>query len=107
MPQKKNPDIAELARGKSGRLIGNLTGLLASLKGTPLTYNKDLQEDKEALFDSVDTILNLLPAINGMLQTMTFNFERTNQLATSPFMVTTDIAEWLVLKVFLSEKPML
>ena len=98
MPQKKNPDIAELARGKSGRLIGNLTGLLASLKGTPLTYNKDLQEDKEALFDSVDTILNLLPAINGMLQTMTFNFERTNQLATSPFMVTTDIAEWLVLK---------
>ena len=73
MPQKKNPDIAELARGKSGRLIGNLTGLLASLKGTPLAYNKDLQEDKEALFDSVDTILNLLPAINGMLQTMTFN----------------------------------
>ena len=97
MPQKKNPDIAELARGKSGRLIGNLTGLLASLKGTPLAYNKDLQEDKEALFDSVDTILNLLPAINGMLRTMTFNSERTNQLATSPFMVTTDIAEWLVL----------
>ena len=97
MPQKKNPDIAELARGKSGRLIGNLTGLLASLKGTPLAYNKDLQEDKEALFDSVDTILNLLPAINGMLRTMTFNSERTNQLAASPFMVTTDIAEWLVL----------
>lgn len=98
MPQKKNPDIAELARSKSGRLIGNLTSLLVSLKGIPLSYNKDLQEDKEALFDSVDTILSLLPAVDGMLATMTFNSERLNDLATSPYMVTTDIAEWLVLK---------
>ena len=98
MPQKKNPDIAELARAKSGRLIGNLTSLLVSLKGIPLSYNKDLQEDKEALFDSVDTILSLLPAVDGMLETMTFNSERLNDLATSPYMVTTDIAEWLVLK---------
>ena len=98
MPQKKNPDIAELARSKSGRLIGNLTSLLVSLKGIPLSYNKDLQEDKEALFDSVDTILSLLPAVDGMLETMTFNSERLNDLATSPYMVTTDIAEWLVLK---------
>ena len=98
MPQKKNPDIAELARAKSGRLIGNLTSLLVSLKGIPLAYNKDLQEDKESLFDSVDTILSLLPAVDGMLETMTFNSERLNDLATSPYMVTTDIAEWLVLK---------
>ena len=98
MPQKKNPDIAELARAKSGRLIGNLTSLLVSLKGIPLSYNKDLQEDKEALFDSVDTILSLLPAVDGMLETMIFNAERLNDLATSPYMVTTDIAEWLVLK---------
>ena len=98
MPQKKNPDIAELARAKSGRLIGNLTSLLVSLKGIPLAYNKDLQEDKESLFDSVDTILSLLPAVDGMLETMTFNLERLNDLATSPYMVTTDIAEWLVLK---------
>ena len=98
MPQKKNPDIAELARSKSGRLIGNLTSLLVSLKGIPLSYNKDLQEDKEAIFDSVDTILSLLPAVDGMLETMTFNSERLNDLATSPYMVTTDIAEWLVLK---------
>ena len=98
MPQKKNPDIAELARAKSGRLIGNLTSLLVSLKGIPLAYNKDLQEDKEALFDSVDTILSLLPAVDGMLETMIFNAERLNDLATSPYMVTTDIAEWLVLK---------
>ena len=98
MPQKKNPDIAELARAKSGRLIGNLTSLLVSLKGIPLAYNKDLQEDKESLFDSVDTILSLLPAVDGMLETMIFNAERLNDLATSPYMVTTDIAEWLVLK---------
>ena len=72
--------------------------MLVSLKGIPLAYNKDLQEDKEALFDSVDTILSLLPAVDGMLETMTFNSERLNDLATSPYMVTTDIAEWLVLK---------
>ena len=96
MPQKKNPDIAELARGKAGRLIGNLTGLLATLKGIPFAYNKDLQEDKEALFDTVDTVLTLLPAVDGMVQTMTFNTERMNELANSPYMATTDLAEWLV-----------
>ncbi len=96
MPQKKNPDIAELARGKSGRLIGDLTGFLSTLKGVPLAYNKDLQEDKEALFDAADTILNLLPAMHGMLETATFNAERMNDLASSPFMATTDLAEMMV-----------
>ena len=80
MPQKKNPDIAELARGKAGRLIGNLTGLLATLKGIPFAYNKDLQEDKEALFDTVDTVLTLLPAVDGMVQTMTFTMALLIQL---------------------------
>ena len=71
MPQKKNPDIAELARGKAGRLIGNLTGLLATLKALPLAYNRDLQEDKEPVFDSVDTLEVLLPAFTGMVATLT------------------------------------
>ena len=73
MPQKKNPDIAELARGKAGRIIGNLTGLLATLKSLPLTYNRDLQEDKEPLFDSLDQISAGLEAIGGMIATATFN----------------------------------
>ena len=76
MPQKKNPDVAELARGKAGRLIGNLTGLLATLKGLPLAYNRDLQEDKEPVFDSVDQLLVLLPAVAGMVATLTFHPER-------------------------------
>ena len=76
MPQKKNPDVAELARGKAGRLIGNLTGLLATLKGLPLAYNRDLQEDKEPVFDSVDQLLVLLPAVAGMVSTLTFHAER-------------------------------
>ncbi|HET7739924.1 MAG TPA: argininosuccinate lyase, partial [Mycobacterium sp.] len=76
MPQKKNPDIAELARGKSGRLIGNLTGLLATLKAQPLAYNRDLQEDKEPVFDSVDTLLVLLPAVTGMVATLRFDAAR-------------------------------
>ena len=76
MPQKKNPDIAELARGKSGRLIGNLTGVLATLKGLPFAYNRDLQEDKEPAFDTVDTLLTLLPAVTGMVATLTFDVER-------------------------------
>ena len=76
MPQKKNPDIAELARGKAGRLIGNLTGLLATLKGLPLAYNRDLQEDKEPVFDSIDTLEVLLPAFTGMVATLTFDTER-------------------------------
>ena len=81
MPQKKNPDIAELARGKAGRLIGNLTGLLATLKGLPLAYNRDLQEDKEPVFDAVDTLEVLLPAFAGMIATLTFDTERMAELA--------------------------
>lgn len=76
MPQKKNPDIAELARGKSGRLIGNLTGLLATLKALPLAYNRDLQEDKEPVFDSVSTLEVLLPAFAGMIATLRFDTDR-------------------------------
>ena len=98
MPQKKNPDIAELARGKSGRLIGDLTGLLVTLKGLPLAYNRDLQEDKEPVFDMVDTLLVLLPAFNGMVATMQFNKNRLEALAPAGFSLATDIAEWLVKK---------
>ena len=96
MPQKKNPDVAELARGKSGRLIGNLTGLLATLKALPLAYNRDLQEDKEPVFDSADTLEVLLPAVSGMIDTLTFNTERMAELAPLGFALATDIAEWLV-----------
>jgi argininosuccinate lyase len=96
MPQKKNPDIAELTRGKSGRLIGNLTGLLATLKGLPLAYNRDLQEDKEPVFDSVDTLLVVLPAVTGMVATLTFDTQRLADLAPQGFSLATDVAEWLV-----------
>ncbi|MFI6984768.1 argininosuccinate lyase [Embleya sp. NPDC050154] len=96
MPQKKNPDIAELARGKSGRLIGNLTGLMATLKALPLAYNRDLQEDKEPVFDSCDTLEVLLPAFTGMIATLTFHRERLEELAPAGFSLATDIAEWLV-----------
>jgi argininosuccinate lyase len=96
MPQKKNPDVAELARGKAGRLIGNLTGLLATLKGLPLAYNRDLQEDKEPVFDAADTLELLLPAVSGMIATLTFNTERMESLAPQGFALATDIAEWLV-----------
>ncbi|MFC3999702.1 argininosuccinate lyase [Nocardiopsis sediminis] len=96
MPQKKNPDIAELARGKSGRLIGDLAGLLTTLKGLPLAYNRDLQEDKEPVFDAVDTLDLLLPAFTGMVATLTFNGERMAELAPQGFSLATDIAEWLV-----------
>lgn len=96
MPQKKNPDIAELARGKSGRLIGNLSGLMATLKGLPLAYNRDLQEDKEPVFDSVRTLEVLLPAMTGMVATLTFNRERMAELAPQGFSLATDVAEWLV-----------
>jgi argininosuccinate lyase len=98
MPQKKNPDIAELARGKSGRLIGNLSGLLATLKGLPLAYNRDLQEDKEPVFDSVSTLEVLLPAFIGMVATLRFNTERMAQSAPAGFSLATDVAEWLVKK---------
>ena len=96
MPQKKNPDIAELARGKAGRLVGNLTGLLTTLKGLPLAYDRDLQEDKEPLFDSVDQLLVLLPAVAGMVGTLTFDTERLASLAPRGFSLATDLADWLV-----------
>jgi argininosuccinate lyase len=96
MPQKKNPDIAELARGKAGRLVGNLTGLLTTLKALPLAYNRDLQEDKEPVFDSVDTLEVLLPAFTGMVATLEFDTARMAQLAPQGFSLATDIAEWLV-----------
>ena len=96
MPQKKNPDIAELARGKSGRLIGNLTGLLATLKGLPFGYNRDLQEDKEPVFDTVEQLLVLLPAMTGMIKTLKFNTELMTKSAPAGFALATDIAEWLV-----------
>ena len=96
MPQKKNPDIAELARGKAGRLIGNLSGLLATLKALPLAYNRDLQEDKEPVFDSVDTLEVLLPAFTGMVATLRFNATRMAELAPQGFSLATDVAEWLV-----------
>lgn len=96
MPQKKNPDIAELARGKSGRLIGNLTGLLATLKAQPLAYNRDLQEDKEPVFDSVAQLELLLPAMAGLVGTLTFDEDRMAALAPAGYTLATDIAEWLV-----------
>jgi argininosuccinate lyase len=96
MPQKKNPDIAELARGKAGRLIGNATGLLTTLKGLPLAYNRDLQEDKEPVFDSVRTLEVVLPAFTGMVATLRFNTARMAELAPQGFSLATDVAEWLV-----------
>ncbi|MBU3706488.1 MAG: argininosuccinate lyase [Mycobacterium sp.] len=96
MPQKKNPDIAELARGKSGRLIGNLAGLLATLKAQPLAYNRDLQEDKEPVFDSVAQLELLLPAMAGLVATLRFDTDRMAALAPAGYTLATDIAEWLV-----------
>jgi argininosuccinate lyase len=96
MPQKKNPDVAELARGKAGRLVGNLAGLLTTLKGLPLAYNRDLQEDKEPIFDSVDSMCLVLPAFTGMVATLRFNTERMAELAPREFSLATDLAEWLV-----------
>jgi argininosuccinate lyase len=96
MPQKKNPDIAELARGKAGRVIGNLAGLLATLKALPLSYNRDLQEDKEPVFDSVATLEVLLPAFAGMVATLRFDTERMAELAPQGFSLATDVADWLV-----------
>ena len=96
MPQKKNPDIAELARGKAGRLIGNLSGLLATLKALPLAYNRDLQEDKEPVFDSIATLEVVLPAFAGMVATLRFDTVRLAELAPAGFSLATDVAEWLV-----------
>ncbi len=96
MPQKKNPDIAELARGKAGRFIGNLTGLLATLKALPLAYDRDLQEDKEPVFDTVDQLLILLPAVTGLIATLEFDETRLGAAAPAGFALATDVAEWLV-----------
>jgi len=96
MPQKKNPDVAELARGKAGRLVGDLAGLLTTLKALPLAYNRDLQEDKEPVFDAVDTLEVLLPAFSGMVSTLRFDTARLENLAPQGFTLATDIAEWLV-----------
>jgi argininosuccinate lyase len=96
MPQKKNPDVAELARGKTGRLIGNLTALLTTLKGLPLAYDRDLQEDKEPVFDTVDTLLVVLPALAGTVATMRVDDERLAAAAPQGFALATDVAEWLV-----------
>lgn len=96
MPQKKNPDMAELARGKSGRLIGNLTGVLSMLKGLPFAYNRDLQEDKEPLFDSIDTVLLVLPAVTGMVATTEFVREKMALAAPLGFSLATEIADYLV-----------
>ena len=96
MPQKKNPDIAELARGKAGRLIGDMAGLMATLKALPLAYNRDLQEDKEPVFDAIDQLEVLLPAVSGMVETLTFNVDRLAELAPQGFALATDVAEWLV-----------
>ncbi len=96
MPQKKNPDVAELARGKAGRLVGNLAGLMATLKALPLAYNRDLQEDKEPVFDSVTQLLLVLPAFAGMVATMRFDTARLAELAPAGFSLATDVAEWLV-----------
>ncbi|MFI5505807.1 argininosuccinate lyase [Corynebacterium kutscheri] len=96
MPQKKNPDVAELTRGKSGRLIGNLAGLMATLKAMPLAYNRDLQEDKEPIVDSVAQLNLLLPAMTGLVSTLVFHSDRMRELAPAGFTLATDLAEWMV-----------
>jgi argininosuccinate lyase len=98
MPQKKNPDVAELIRGKTGRLYGNLTAALTVMKGLPLTYHSDMQEDKEPLFDSVDTLDAILTVLPPMLSSLTFNVERMREAAGAHFATATDLADYLVRK---------
>ena len=98
LPQKKNPDVAELARGRTGRLVGHLTGLLTTLKGLPLSYNRDLQEDKEPIFDAVHQINRALPALSGLLATVTWRHDRMQAAADSPAAATVDLAEFLVVR---------
>ncbi len=98
MPQKKNPDVAELTRGKSGRLLGNLVTLMTVLKGLPMTYNRDLQEDKEPLFDSIDTVKLVLEVYAEMVAAMEVREERTRGAASDPFLLATDVADYLVLR---------
>jgi argininosuccinate lyase len=96
LPQKKNPDVAELARGKVGRLIGHVVAMLATLKGLPLAYNRDLQEDKEPLFDAVDQLSRALPALTGLVASAHFDHERMREAADGPAAAAVDLAEWLV-----------
>lgn len=96
MPQKKNPDVAELARGKAGRVYGDLMALLTTLKGLPLSYNKDMQEDKEPLFDTIDTLHLVLPAMHKMLSTARFRADRMRSATEGDFSTATDLADWLV-----------
>jgi argininosuccinate lyase len=98
MPQKKNPDIAELTRGKSGRVLGNLVSLLALLKGLPMTYNRDLQEDKERLFDTSDTVRAVLRLNAGMLRQINVNKDACRTAAADPALLATDLADYLVRK---------
>ncbi len=98
MPQKRNPDFAELGRGRSGRVYGNLVGFLTTLKGLPLTYNRDLQEDKEGLFDSIDTVLSTLDAFTGMLEDINFDSNKMLEATEKGFMLATDLADYLVNK---------
>lgn len=98
MPQKKNPDMAELIRGKAGRAFGNLIGLLTVLKGTPLTYNKDMQEDKEGMFDTMETVLGSLKIFEGMVRTMTVNTQRLHGAVHSDFSNATELADYLATK---------
>ena len=98
MPQKKNPDVAELARGKAGRVYGSLMGLLTVMKGLPLAYNKDMQEDKEQIFDAIDTVKMCLPVFGGMLSTMKIRKDRMLNGAKGGFTNATDVADYLVKK---------
>ena len=98
MPQKKNPDIPELIRGKSGRVVGSLMGLLTLVKGLPLTYNRDLQEDKEPVFDAVDTVSSSLAIMAELLDNLTFNTGNMEKATRTGFMTATDLADYLVLK---------
>ncbi|MDR1532888.1 MAG: argininosuccinate lyase [Clostridiales bacterium] len=98
MPQKKNPDMAELMRGKTGRVYGGLIGLLTVMKGLPLTYNTDMQEDKEAVFDAIDTVKMCLPVLNGMMASLRLNAETMSEAADGGFTNATDVADWLVKK---------
>jgi argininosuccinate lyase len=96
MPQKKNPDVAELGRGKTGRVYGNLMAMLTTMKGLPLTYNRDLQEDKERVFDTVDTLVPSLKVFSGMLDTVKFKAENMKDALDRGFILATDLADYLV-----------
>ena len=98
MPQKKNPDMAELIRGKTGRVYGNLFGLLTVLKGTPLAYNKDMQEDKEGMFDTVKTVKGSLEIFAGMIDTMTVNRDKMKKAVSEDFSNATELADYLATK---------